>query len=50
MTSIAIQEQIDILRKAGKKASRNKKAADAFLTAAGIAFTPSLKKVDKKKK
>ena len=50
MTSIAIQEQIDIIKKATQKASSSKKTADAFLSEAGIVVSPSPKKGAKKKK
>lgn len=50
MTSIAIQEQIDTIKKATQKASRNKKSAIAFLTAAGIVGGPSAKNTSKKKR
>ncbi|HEX5552164.1 MAG TPA: hypothetical protein VFX43_02865 [Chitinophagaceae bacterium] len=49
MTSIAIQEQVDAIRKATTKASRTKKAAIAFLDAAGIVSTPVKKNQLKRK-
>lgn len=36
MTQVAIQKQVDAIRKATEKASRSKEAAIRFLTEAGI--------------
>jgi hypothetical protein len=49
MTSIAIQEQVNTIKKATQKASRTKKTAEAFLSAAGIVVSPSKKSTKKSK-
>jgi hypothetical protein len=50
MTTLAIQEQVNTIKRATNKASSSKKAAKAFLTAAGIIAKPSTPKAAKKRK
>ena len=50
MTARAIQEQVNTIKRATDKASRSKKAAKAFLAAAGIITDKSAAKATKRKK
>ena len=50
MTDIAIQEQIDAIKKVTKEALKSKKASMDFLVAAGIIPAASTKKDVKSKK
>ena len=49
MTDLAIQTQIEIIKKQTKKALKSKKASMDFLIAAGIINAPTLKKSSKSK-
>lgn len=50
MTQIAIQQQIEAIRKASAEAGKSKETARQFLIDAGIIKTSPVKEVAKKKK